>query len=499
MQAKLKNRSRDGVRTCEEFWTPEGVRQAASGRWVVEPGSRLTAGVSTDTRTVQRGQVFVALVGEKLDGHDYLRQAAEGGASVVVVSDGAKARGLSGVGVLEVEDTLVALQGMAGAYRDCLRGDGVTVVGVTGSNGKTTTRHLIHGVLSSRWAGSQSPKSFNNHIGVPLTLLGVRPGERFVVAEIGTNHPGEIAALGALARPDVAVVTNVGSAHIGMFGSREAIAEEKTSLLRFVSPDGLAVVPGGDAGVDGHLGRVPGGVEIVRFGVGGENQVRLTRWRQAAEGLTFEVEVNGQTESGFGLPMLGRHNAVNALAAIAVGGWMGLELPAIADALRQVTGVPMRLGVTRLGTAGASLVVINDAYNANPDSVAGAVRVLAEYPLPLVTGGGGRRVLILGDMFELGDEAAGLHREVGRKILASREAVGLVILVGELSKHTAEVLRESGVGDRVLWFNGWDEGLGERVAGVIEPGDVVLLKASRGMGLERLVPSLERAVKSWGS
>jgi UDP-N-acetylmuramoyl-tripeptide--D-alanyl-D-alanine ligase len=481
------------------FWTPQTFSSVTGGRWLVPPadaGAPL-AGLTTDSRGVKRGQAFLALKGEKFDGHDFLAQAGAR-AGLLIVADPVKAAGAPpGAACLLVPDTLAALQALARAYREVLGQAGTRVIAVAGSNGKTTTRSLIHAALSAGFRGTQSPKSFNNHIGVPLTLLAAsREGQGaddFVAVEIGTNHPGEIEALGRLVGPDAAVLTSLGHEHMAFFGSLGAVAREESTILRHLRPGGagLAVIEAQALGQLRALGLVPPVSELPRlvsFGAG-QGDLRL-------EGVPVLDGSGGQTFSVRGgpkihLPLVGVHNAVNALAAVAVGRWMGLDDAGIARGLEQVQPVEMRLNLLRLGTAAEPVVVLNDAYNANPDSVAAALATLRQMAPPLP---GGRRVVILGDMLELGADGPELHRAVGRAVAAvgpeERDGFHLAVFVGKLAMFMAEAAARRWPPERLGAFPQWTPDLPQRVAELLRPGDLVLLKASRGVGLERLLPAL---------
>lgn len=475
------NRSKAEARS---FWTPAGIAAVLGGRWRGEPAdaAAVLRGVSIDSRTLSAGQVFVAIKGERVDGHEYLDAAARAGAGLLIVSESFRGRVPQGTPSLEVGDTVESLGRLGAAWREVLRRAGVKVIAVTGSSGKTTTRHLIHAVLSGRWRGTQSPKSFNNHLGVPLTLLGASAGDDFVVAEVGMNHPGEIAPLAGMLRPDAAVITHIGSAHVGQMGTREAIAREKGRLYAGLSEGGVAVVPGDDEFREVLEEAVPAGARVMRFGAGEGNDLRVVgQVRTEGAGIAFEM---GQVTVR--LPMLGAHNAWNSMAAAAVGRWMGMSDAEISAALRDVSTVSMRLAVQRFGSGPSEVVVINDAYNANPESMRAALGVLASHAV----GEGGRRVAILGDMLELGEFAPEAHREVGRFLRQQQEKIHVVGLIGKLSMFTAQELAREWPPARMSAWPGW-EGLDPAtVAGLVRGGDVVLLKASRGMALERLLPAL---------
>ncbi len=516
------------------FWTPDNLARITQGRWLTPPMEAMAHldGLGTDTRSLRRGQVFLALRGENHDAHDLLQAAVDAGAAMLIVDDQKRAtavlvKGVGGVGTLLVTDTLVALQTLAMAYRDHLRALKTTVIAVVGSNGKTTTRHLIHTVLSATLQGSQSPKSFNNHIGVPLTLLaagdglrpagsgGAEPGatsgrDAFVVVEVGTNHPGEITALGAIVRPDIVVMTSIGHEHMEFFGSLQGVAREEASILRHLAPDGLAVVPGDPETME-HLAPALADEPLVR------QRLVLFGTDASCEAKLLNVEERGCTQRcivtlprfddakptaeslEFTLPMPGRHNAGNALAALVVGRWMGLADNSMTTALQTATGVPMRMAVTPLLGGGT---LLNDAYNANPDSVIAALRTLTAMPVGVrADGTPARRIAVLGDMRELGTQAPDLHRLVGRTLGTltppdSRQdqtspAIDLAILIGELSLYTAEALMRHWPPQRVRTVVPGDENLWATVAAMIQPGDVVLIKASRACALERLIPALE--------
>lgn len=485
------------------FWTPGEIAASVGGRWLAppsDPGAQVR-GLSTDSRAINAGQAFLALTGEKFDGHDFIEGAARAGASLLIVQRppaGGVASLAGRPAVLQVADTLIALQALAARYRDRLEATGCRVIAVAGSNGKTTTRHLIHSLLSVRFKGTQSPKSFNNHIGVPLTLLSAGERDAFVVVEAGTNHPGELDTLGRIVRPDAAVITSIGREHMEFFKTLEGVAQEEASILRWVKDDGL-VVAVDDPLLDRHISALSPARRVVRFGESARARPRLTSCRVGAGNDQF-FSLDGGAERRISL--LGRHNALNATAAATVAQWMGLDEPAIVQGLASATGVPMRLTVTPMGKAPNSLLLINDAYNANPDSMAAALGTLLGLSRPApgaVTPG--RRVAVLGDMLELGETGPEQHRGIGTLLAKldgeSRQAdpqggIDLVIVIGRLSLFIAQALGKAWPTDRVHAIAIWDDSVPARVAGLLEPGDLVLLKASRGMGLERLVPAIRQ-------
>lgn len=495
------------------FWTGPRLLRATGGQWLAEPQSPIVArGASIDSRLLHPGQIFVAIRGARVDGHDFVGHAARAGAALAVVDRPVPAVG--SMPVMLVPDATRGLADLARSWRAMLREVGTRVIAVTGSCGKTTTREMIHAVLSARFRSSRSPRSFNNHLGVPLTLLaagGKDHSDDFVVVELGTNHPGEIESLAEVVRPECVVITNVGMAHIGHFGSRVAIGREKGSLLRFVEPDGLAVVPGdteltreGESAVDflvtetggrflqEAVNRVSASVSIQRFGSASDCDPRVVSVdREEGErgaGCCFDL----QDGLSISLPLIGRHNIGNALAAIAVGRWAGVKDEYIAEALRTVRGPAMRLEPLTFGHGDRRVTVINDAYNANPDSARAAIVTLADRPL---TCPGGRRVLVLGDMLELGDDAKALHRAIGQFIMPFVETTGVihrVVLIGKLAHCVGDVLDGVVSSGCLHLFEALDEAVPDRVVSLLGGGDVVLLKASRTMELERIVPAVEQ-------
>lgn len=480
------------------FWTPTHLQTVTNGRWLKAPASAdaVLTGVSTDTRTISTGQVFIALTGERFDGHDYLTAASHAGAAVLIVSQEDKAAvDTAAAGVLLVPDTLIALQTLARNYRDALGQAGVRVIAVGGSNGKTTTRHLIHSALMAGFQGTQSPKSFNNHIGVPLTLLAASEKDDFVVVEVGTNHPGEIQALAKIVRPDVAVITSIGREHLAFFKDLAGVAEEEAQLLPYVKSGGLVLLPGDPSQrqwLEPYLHLIPTDVKTAWFGSFSVHGYKAHDIVYSPQGSRFQDD----TGLKISLPLLGRHNVDNALAAIAVARWMGVPDEALAAALGNARGVAMRLEQLTIGSGEQKLTLINDAYNANPDSMRAALETLASLP----PGPGGRRIAILGDMLELGDLSPQTHRELGQFITeldasrqqeTGRSAIDHVVLIGKLAMFAAGEIGRAWPDSRFTALPVWDDQVPAKVAQLVQSGDIVLIKASRGMALERVIPAIE--------
>ena len=456
--------------------TLDEVREAVHGRWLARGAVQTVQGVTTDTRSAGAGQLFFALAGQRTDGHEYLAQAARAGCAAAVVAAGAnvpaETLGAFAGGVLAVADTTAALGDLAGRHRKLLSAP--AVIGVTGSNGKTTVKRMIHHILSRRLRGTCSPKSFNNNIGLPLTLLGVSPGDDYVVCEIGTNAPGEIAALSGIARPHLAVITSIGAAHLERLGSIDRVAVEKASILGSLTDDGLGVIWADSPQLAKAVRHY--GCRLIRFGESPEADLRLTGF--APMGRSQRFQLNGRL--WVDLPMPGRHNAMNALAAMAAAQRFGVDQVDSAGALADFGGSAMRLEWIEIGSG----ALINDAYNANPASMAAAADVLAGC-------GRGRKVFVVGDMRELGEQSRELHLEVGR--VAADRGVDLVIAVGPLGRYIAEGASELGAATAEFETV---QAAAEAAAGLVRPGDRVLVKGSRTMGMEGLIPAIRAAMEA---
>jgi UDP-N-acetylmuramoyl-tripeptide--D-alanyl-D-alanine ligase len=470
--------------TAQTFWTPGCVQTLTGGNWLRRPADPQAplAGLGIDSRSTGPRQVFLAVKGDRFDGHDFVTPAIEAGAAMAIVENDIDLSNTQDAGVLLVNNAVEALHKLARGYRDVLRLAGCTVIAVAGSNGKTTTRHLIHAVLSARFKGTQSPKSFNNHLGVPLTLLGAATDDRFIVAEVGTNHPGEIAALGELLQPDAAVVTCIGQEHMEFFGDLRAVAEEEACILRSVSPPER----GGKVFIETDAYRwirdtaaFNPDVELIVYGLGAEGACE----QRENLGERQRFSIGGSVH--IDLPLIAPHDLNNALGAVAVGRSMGVTDEQIKAALESISPMPGRLQVKRFG----AVKVIDDTYNANPDSTLAALAVLSDYP----TAPGGRRIAVLGDMLELGASAEESHRELGRSLarLCREGIIQQVALIGPLMAVTAEELAQQPPKDGLSHFTQIDPETPARITGLIRPNDTVLYKGSRGTQMERLIPALK--------
>jgi UDP-N-acetylmuramoyl-tripeptide--D-alanyl-D-alanine ligase len=469
------------------FWNVDNLKAAMGGTWVARCAAESVIGLSTDSRTLKAGQAFLAIKGETFDGHAKVCEAAAAGAPLVVVDDlGAVGGKLpDGVGVLKVGETRRALLRLAAAYRKTL--ERTRVVAVCGSNGKTTTVRMLSAVLArggegeSRWRGTASPRSFNNEIGVPLTILSAMPGDQYLICEIGTNAPGEVATLAEVVQPDVALITSIGREHLERLGSVRGVAREEATVLEHVrsgGAGGAGIVTADSAElreVLPSLGSRPRA--MITFGFDDSADVRVVEVRQSLGGVRFTL--NDKAE--FVMPILGRHNAANAAGVVAAARRLGMADAEIAAGLAAVKGEAMRLEVVKAG----GVCIINDAYNANPDSMRASLETFFE-----VAAEAKRRFVVLGDMLEMGSYSDEGHREVVES-LRDRPLHGAV-LVGKAMRGAAGAL--AGTNIEVTLLDDLDEKRAEEVAGKLRAGDAVLLKGSRRMRLERLLPAMKAPV-----
>ncbi|MEX1023455.1 MAG: UDP-N-acetylmuramoyl-tripeptide--D-alanyl-D-alanine ligase [Planctomycetota bacterium] len=436
------------------------------------------AGVSTDTRTLRTGELFLALDGPNFRGSTFAPHAVRAGAAALLLAADTDLRVVpEGPAVALHPNPRRALGDLASWWRSQLA---VPVVGITGSCGKTTTKNIVQQLLAARMETVASPNSYNNDVGVPLTLLmGERSTELFCV-EIGTNNPGEIAALCRIARPTAGVITNVGAAHLEGLGSLEGVAREKGDLAAAIPRDGFLVL-NADCRFTPDM-RSRAAARVITFSVNGsgpsKGDLDATDLVFHAGGTTFRLGAKEVTS-----PLLGTHNVQNLLAAFSVCVGLGLELEEVLPYVASIDGGPQRM--QRIDLAG--LTLFDDTYNANPDGMRAAVRVLAGMH------GYRRRVLVLGDMLELGELAGELHHRLGRD--AAERGIDHLVLVGELAKAAAAGALEGGLAPEAVTHLASTSEATEAIGALLRDGDVALIKGSRRMRLERLVERLrdERA------
>jgi UDP-N-acetylmuramoyl-tripeptide--D-alanyl-D-alanine ligase len=443
-------------------------------------GGAVVGGVSTDSRTVRAGDLFFAIRGGQFDGHAFVADALRKGAVAAVVSDlgrlssaarsamtaaDASSRGP----LLLVDDTVDALITLAGWYRD--RFD-LPIVAVTGSNGKTTTKDMIASVLCTRFRTAKTAGNYNNHIGVPLTLFDLDARHESAVVEIGMNHVGEIARLAAAVRPKVGVITNVSAAHMETMRDVDTVAQAKAELLEALPPDGTAVLNWDDPRVKALWARGPS--NVVSFGTSPDAEVRAVGIDAHPDGVSFELADGDRVE----LPLPGRHNVMNALAAIAVGRIMGVPDDSAVAALAAFESSPMRMRTVQVGR----LIILNDAYNCNPGSLRAALAALTDIAAGRPT------AAALGDMLELGEMSEEAHREAGEA--AAVLGVDYLFLFGNEVKALRRGAIEQGMPPERVHIYEDKAALAKAVRSQLPASAVLLVKGSRGVRMEEVVESL---------
>ncbi len=451
--------------------TLQYIARACAGEHLTGSPGTLVQRVCTDSRAVRPGDLFIALAGDKFDGHDFLKEALGKDAAAVVVNR-QRLPTPSGLAVIAVADTRQALSRLAAEYRADFK---LPTVAVGGSNGKTTTKEIIASVLRQRLSTLWSEASFNNDIGVPLTLLRIEPHHEAAVLEVGTNHPGELAPLVAMIRPRYGIITSIGREHLEFFGDISGVAEEEGWLAELLPADGKLFINADTPCADEIARRTKASVARVGFGAGCD--WRITTVQCDERGVTFTVAAPRVEFSGeYRVNLLGRHQALNATLAVALGGEMGLSAEEIRHGLVSCAPAKMRLQVTEKN----GVRILNDAYNANADSMLAALQTLREFPCA------GRRIAVLGDMAELGEHSAEAHAEIGRK--SAELGVSRLVAVGRMAAVTAQAAREAGLQDVTECSD--VAAAAAKVRDIVREGDVVLLKASRVTGLERVSEGL---------
>jgi UDP-N-acetylmuramoyl-tripeptide--D-alanyl-D-alanine ligase len=459
-------------------FTVAAAAQAMDGRIAAgEAGARIS-GAAIDSRRLRGGELFFAFAGERTDGHRFVGDALMRGAAAAVVERARGPHGAPGRGALiEVESSLAALHGLARSLRTRLP---EKLVAVTGSAGKTTTKELLAAMLARRFRVARTPGNLNNAYGFPLSLLNLPEDAEWMVAEMGMSSAGELRQLSLLGRPDVALFTVVRPVHLEFFRDLREIAEAKAELLAGLAPDGVIVANADDPEVLRLARRAEGGRRLVLYSSQEHPEAavlarEIAALRAGQIGTRFILEAGGDRQEVV-LPLLGRYNAENYLAAAAAAWAIGVPLADIAAAAQEAQPAAMR-GVVHRTPAGFTL--IDDSYNSNPDSLARALESAAELPA-------GRRLAVLGDMLELGPEAPRFHHEAGER--AARLGFAIVAGVGELAREVEAGAREAGAAE-TAWHPDAEAAAGWAAAEV-EPGDLVLVKGSRRVGLETVVHRL---------
>ncbi len=422
-------------------------------------------GVTTDSRKITEGVLFIALKGEKFNGEDFAQDAINKGAAAVLVSNSAK--NISGV-VLKVEDTLTAYQQIAKIWRERFS---FPICAITGSNGKTTTKDLTAAVLSSLGKVCKTTANFNNEIGVPMTLLELNENHAAAVVEIGMRGLHQIENLAQYVKPTIAIVTNVNETHIELLGSIENIARAKAELVQAIKAGGTVILNADNPYTANMKNLAAANVRIFTYGL--EKAADLTAENIFVNGsMTNFILKYGGENYNFEIPVIGRHNVSNALAAIAAGLSVGLTIDEIKRGISTLTTTKMRFEVIRRD----GLTIVNDAYNASPASMRAAIKTVSEVY-------DARKIAVLGDMLELGDISKKVHREIGAELVANN--FDTLITFGELGKFIADGAKDAGL--KNIFVTNTHEAAAKKIREIVRKGDVILFKASHGMHLEKVI------------
>jgi len=450
------------------------VIAAVQGELVSGRGEGEISGVSIDSRTIGKGEIFFALKGERFDGHDFTPEAVDKGAKAIVVSKRRKFP--PGIATIRVAHTLTALQELARYYRQRFN---PVVVGVTGSNGKTTTKDMLKALLSFKYKVVATPGNYNNIVGLPLTLFQLSPETEFLVLEMGANHTGEIKRLAEISLPRVGVITNISATHLQFFRCISNVLSAKMELVRLLPRRGKVVLNIDDCYLKSQFKKIE--QKIITFGTDARADVWASDVVAGRSGrkekVSFTVHA-GKDKEEFDLYCLGRYNLYNALAAISVAKEFDISLSLMSDILSKFKFPKMRMEKLKYG----EVTVINDAYNANPTSVQAALtELVSSFP-------SGRKIVVLGDMLELGRVSKKFHKEIGEAV--ARSPIHSLIAIGEDARFIAQAARDQGMERSNIFYFRDKRFAFRKLKELVEPGDTVLIKGSRKMGLENVLSSL---------
>ena len=443
--------------------------QAAFPAVVLQITQNKFCDVVTDTRLVKKGVLFVALIGEKFDGHDFIQTAIEKGAAGVVVSRNYSETELRDlpITVIQAEDTLKAYQLLAKVYR---RRFSIPVIAITGSNGKTTTKDFTAAVLSANFNVLKTEANFNNEIGLPKTLLQLQANHQVAVVEMGMRGFGQIAELAEIAQPTIGIVTNVGETHMEILGSLANIAKAKAELVEHLDENSVAILNADNSFVAAMQSKVKG--KCITFGIDKPSDLKAGHIKTVHKNCTeFDCTFKGQSYS-FVLPIVGRHNVYNVLAALAVGFTLGLSAVEMQKGLTGFAATKMRFEIQQVGL----YQVINDAYNASPMSMKAALETLAEVAAR-------RKIAVLGDMLELGSVSVAAHKNIGK--LVADQKIDALITFGDMAAHIAQEARTAGV--QLVYICKSHAEAGIALKEILQPEDTILFKGSRGMQMEKII------------
>jgi len=458
------------------MFTVKDILTAVKGKLLSGNPDEILTGLSTDTRKIKKGELFLAIKGEKFDGHSFILDAVAKGAGAVLVQEGGITNAnfkLPDVSFISVSDSIKAYGDIGNFHRSRFS---IPVIGITGSNGKTTVKEMVSAILSKKFNTLKSFGTDNNNIGVPLTLMRLTGEHGITVLEMGTNHLGEIRRLSEIAGPTIAIITNIGPTHLEYLEDLDTVFKAKIEILEHMD-QGARLILNAD---DEYLRKIKASQKVTWFGFDKEADFRADKINLEPDGISFRL--NGKWDISLGV--LGRHNVYNALAAIACAWDFGISIDDIKDALKEFKVPNMRMEVKRFG----DIKIINDTYNANPQSMKQAIEALRD----MVTDG--RKILIAGDMLELGTFSGRFHHLVGKQ--AAESGFDLIVAVGKLAEYISAGAQEAGMSERKIKLCAVTKEAREKVATLIKKGDTILVKGSRAMRMEDIVGDLEAQFKT---
>lgn len=454
--------------------TLKEVEELAGGEGLDESFSLLEiAGVSTDSRKLTRGNLFVPLVGDNFDGHEFITTAIENGALASFWQADRELPDLDFPFIL-VEDSLEALQTLAKNYRNSL--EAIKIVAITGSNGKTSTKDIMEGILSTNYKTQKTQGNLNNHIGLPLTLLGLEEDSEVGIIEMGTDGFGQIQLLTNLARPDIAIITNIGDSHLDLLKNKDNVARAKLEILEGLQEDGLFIYNKDDQTLENVLGEYEINQEILTFGQDEMSDFQLELKEEGADGIHFTITQDGETHL-LDLPLLGRHNMYNAACSIIVARKLAISYSDIQEGLYNIDSTEMRNELIKTG----GFTILNDAYKSNPASLLAALDTL--YSID----GYKHKALVLGDMLDLGEDIIDLHRDIGPRIDPSK--VDQIFTTGDLGWHIGDGAKDN-FDPRKIYHCDNKKDLVKSILDNLKEDTLILVKGSRGVALEDVIDEL---------
>lgn len=454
--------------------TIQEVIEATKGELIRGDHKDIISGVSTDSRSINKNELFIPLIGEKFNGHDFIQNAIKLGASTILTSQDIKESKLddANISIIKVKDTLKALQSLAKYYISKFK---IPVIGVTGSTGKTSTKDMIYFVLAQKYKVLKNQGNFNNHIGVPLTVFKLEEDHEIAILEMGMSGFGEIDLLANIVRPNIGVITNIGLSHIEHLGSQENILKAKMEITNYFDEMSTLIINGDDQ----LLKMVEGNFHKYLIGLGNNCDYQAINIKDLGEeGISFDVIINGQ-EHPFRLNVPGIHNVYNALCAIAIGRILNVDIKSIQDGIKDFQGSKMRLNIF---TTNEEIKIINDAYNASPDSMRAAISVLSKMRK-------NRRIAVLGDMLEMGEYSIKGHYDVGSEV--AKQSIEVLITIGEQAKNIAKGAIENGLAGKNVFLCKNNQEAIDILKNLLQKKDAVLIKGSRGMRMEEIVEYIQ--------